>query len=805
MHSHTFRVFISSTFDDLIEERNALQRSVYPKLSALCENHGCRFQAIDLRWGVPQEAGLDQRTADICLQEVRRCRATTPRPNFLILLGSRYGSRTLPREIEASEFQRILLKARDLDLRGRSLLEDWYRLDENRVPAGYYLRSRLEQASVDYKQSDAWLTVEMPLLELLATCAGAIPLPEDDRVKYERSLTEREILTGLLDPLVPDARDHVFAYFREVAAFETLESAQEAEADHLRKFVNFADATQCDLLARQRQQRMKARIEAALEPGHIRKYTASWTGTTVSGDHLPSLCNSVFNDLRTVIEAEVARLTADDPIEAEVAAHRRFAELRGASERFLGRDVLLSRIAEYVSGIEPTRPLVVSGPAGTGKSAILARAAEVARKRFPQAVTVARFIGATPPSVDGRSLLQSLCEELGRKFQIEGPGSLEYRDLVSEFRGRLAWATAERPAIVFIDALDQLSETDNARSLVWLPRQLPQHVRLVVSVLDDSTGAPVGGRSNASRPVDVAAAIRRRSREKDLLPIGDYPKEAADSLLQSWLEAGGRTLKPSQKALVLSAFERCPRPLFLKLAAEEAMRWRSDEQAPRMATADTPDAMLAAIVEQLFDRLSEPSNHGSLLVERSLGYLVAAKNGLTEDEMIGLLSTDREFFDAFIARAKNVGQPLPPGIESLPIAVWVRLYSDLQPYLSSRRADGTTLLAFYHRSLEQAAHKRFLGSPEIAGQRHQHIAKYFTPREPYGFFRLTLEEQRAWAKKLPSEPRPVNIRMVMELPHQLLEVAKLLGKDDAKSFHWDAVAELLLNIHFLEAKAEAPE
>jgi hypothetical protein len=68
---------------------------------------------------------------------------------------------------------------------------------------------------------------------------------------------------------------------------------------------------------------------------------------------------------------------------------------------------------------------------------------------------------------------------------------------------------------------------------------------------------------------------------------------------------------------------------------------------------------------------------------------------------------------------------------------------------------------------------------------------------------LTLDEQRAWAKKLPPEPRPVNIRMVVELPHQLLEVAKLLGKDDAKSPHWDAVADLLLSIHFLEAKAEA--
>ena len=43
----TFRVFVSSTFSDLIEERNALQREGFPRLRQLCMEHGCRFQAID--------------------------------------------------------------------------------------------------------------------------------------------------------------------------------------------------------------------------------------------------------------------------------------------------------------------------------------------------------------------------------------------------------------------------------------------------------------------------------------------------------------------------------------------------------------------------------------------------------------------------------------------------------------------------------------------------------------------------------------------------------------------------------------
>jgi hypothetical protein len=46
--TRTFRVFVSSTFEDLKAERDTLQREVFPKLRTLCEQHGARFQAIDL-------------------------------------------------------------------------------------------------------------------------------------------------------------------------------------------------------------------------------------------------------------------------------------------------------------------------------------------------------------------------------------------------------------------------------------------------------------------------------------------------------------------------------------------------------------------------------------------------------------------------------------------------------------------------------------------------------------------------------------------------------------------------------------
>ncbi len=78
----------------------------------------------------------------------------------------------------------------------------------------------------------------------------------------------------------------------------------------------------------------------------------------------------------------------------------------------------------------------------------------------------------------------------------------------------------------------------------------------------------------------------------------------------------------------------------------------------------------------------------------------------------------------------------------------------------------------------------------------------FHTAESYGFCCLTFEGQRTWAKKL-LEPRLVNNRRVMELPRQLLELAKLLSKDYLRSPHSNAVANLLQEIYFLETNAEA--
>src|SRR2546429_3232875 len=81
-----FRLFISSTFQDLQAERGYLIKYVFPKIRAACRERGIEFTEIDLRWGLTEEDTSLGRIIRTCLEEIDHCR-----PYFLGLLGERYG------------------------------------------------------------------------------------------------------------------------------------------------------------------------------------------------------------------------------------------------------------------------------------------------------------------------------------------------------------------------------------------------------------------------------------------------------------------------------------------------------------------------------------------------------------------------------------------------------------------------------------------------------------------------------------------------------------------------------------------
>src|SRR5215469_2833394 len=182
------RLFVSSTFSDFGGERELLHREVFPAIRDLCQREGFRFQPIDLRWGVPEEASKSHHSIAICLEEVRRCQRESPDLNLMILLGDRYGTISLPEVIPADTFTRLSVH---MEARERALLHQWYREDVNALPPEYVLLPRTS----DYA---SWREIEAPLQAALAHACAAGGLSEDDMLPFVGSITHQEIYHGLL-------------------------------------------------------------------------------------------------------------------------------------------------------------------------------------------------------------------------------------------------------------------------------------------------------------------------------------------------------------------------------------------------------------------------------------------------------------------------------------------------------------------------------------------------------------------------------------------------------------------------------
>jgi len=80
------RIFVSSTFRDMSDERESLTKTVFPKIREMFKEKGIFLTIVDLRWGITEKDTERGDTIGICLTEIDRCR-----PYFLCMLGYRYG------------------------------------------------------------------------------------------------------------------------------------------------------------------------------------------------------------------------------------------------------------------------------------------------------------------------------------------------------------------------------------------------------------------------------------------------------------------------------------------------------------------------------------------------------------------------------------------------------------------------------------------------------------------------------------------------------------------------------------------
>ncbi|MCF0168423.1 MAG: DUF4062 domain-containing protein, partial [Bacteroidales bacterium] len=86
INNRQIRVFISSTFQDMQDERYYLMKRTFPKLRRLAAERDVLLSEVDLRWGITEEESKSGKVVDICLREIENSV-----PFFIGIIGNRYG------------------------------------------------------------------------------------------------------------------------------------------------------------------------------------------------------------------------------------------------------------------------------------------------------------------------------------------------------------------------------------------------------------------------------------------------------------------------------------------------------------------------------------------------------------------------------------------------------------------------------------------------------------------------------------------------------------------------------------------
>lgn len=571
-------IFVSSTFKDMHYERDIIHEKVMPDLNEYAAEYGESVSFCDLRWGVntsdlESEEG-SRKVLSVCLDEIDRCR-----PYMIVILGERYG--WIPEEQLIAE---TIQEKKD------------FALDE-----------------------------------------------------LEKSVTALEIEYGALTQ--KEQLKRTLFYFREFED-ENMPAIYQTEDEH------HAGKLRA----------LKERI-VKLAGGQIKSYTVGWDRERECLTGVGHFAELVIRDIRELLEQEwqeYARLT---PYEKDQRAHWDYAIQKAA--QFGARE---SVVAEYEEKLKKgQRLLVLQGAAGSGKSTLMSRLAVKLSEEGYQVLPI--FCGNTRMSDDTLDLIKGIVhyiedvsclphfeeemhpskqpgedtpdredsdredsdregsgrEESDRKDSDGKEGARNVRAWSDKMAERIAYyeAHAERTLVICVDAVDQLSADEAREKLMFLPTNLSEKVRMIVSCLD-------------------TFALPSISEIERVEPLKDADKRDVVEGITRFL---GRELETCvvDRMIARKASES---PLYLSLLIQRLMMMNKSDFDDITAHGDGMSAITAhqmRLVEQASDTLhgvcvdileTAAERIGGMMAEAAVRYLAVSRHGLRESDLEALLLTD---------------------------------------------------------------------------------------------------------------------------------------------------------------------
>ncbi|WNL16129.1 DUF4062 domain-containing protein [Arcobacter cryaerophilus gv. pseudocryaerophilus] len=793
MQNKTIKFFISSTFKDFIKERNALQNFVFPRLKKLCQDKGFSFQPVDLRWGVTNESSDDNKTMEYCLNEVKRC-SSDPKPNLLILFGQRYGWVPLPSYIESNVFDIIEEKIDNINFtkelfekekeewnkeatkekeekkkkeflnnideankyifknfKLKDLLKEWYIKDLNDKNQKYYLKDKRNTPTL------IWRFIE----KILKTYIQKV---DDTKEKnnydiFHTSATEQEIKLALKKQKVLESKNTIVYHRKfknDTIDKDFIEEEQNEKLEKLEKYLS--DNKSCSLI---KKDSIDLDIYKSLKDEYISIETKSHEEKNYPKDipeYLEDFCESVYNEFKDKINTEIDKYNDDFPttLKIELEQQERFLKSKyfyyidERNERkdindVIGRNKELKEIVNFITDSENTEQYyLLYGKSGTGKTSVMAKALTEIKNKNNKYDIYYRFIGTTAYSTYSRQVFESIYREIESKlsnnenlpkveFEIE---ELKFKKQFQELLQRLD----DKKVVIFLDAIDQF-EDDNDLSI--LLDDLPKNIKIIFSVLYDE---------NKTDNNDYTKYYEKLSNIKNNTKLDILDQSFNIEILKQLLEKDNRTLstnKDNNQQNLVESFIEDQTPLCVKLTYEIVREWTSnediDELKEELPSIDCENKEEELIIK-FFNNVIKKYYVNEELLNFTLGLISASKDGLSETELIDIISNEEKILKSY-DKDQRYQQ-----LNKLPDAIFSKMYYHIQDIFTEKLIDGEMLINPYHRVIEEVIKNYFYKINK--NQLHKKLSDYFY---------LKQDKNKTWNQ------RYYSLRMLSELPYQLYE------------------------------------
>uniref|UniRef100_A0A8C3XMF2 NACHT and WD repeat domain containing 1 n=1 Tax=Chelydra serpentina TaxID=8475 RepID=A0A8C3XMF2_CHESE len=384
---------------------------------------------------------------------------------------------------------------------------------------------------------------------------------------------------------------------------------------------------------------------------------------------------------------------------------------------FCGRQDLLDNILQSIRQNDDHvhTPLILYGPPGCGKTALMCKLSEQVRTLLGQeTVVVIRQLGTSQLSSAIHSLLRDICFQVCLAFgfpPLPVQVTQACSDLILFFHNLLLTVShlGVQSLVLFFDSLDQLIPADGAHKLYWLPKDCPPKVHIVVSTSPAEHG--------------ILETLQEAMPEPEAyFEVGPLSREEGGKMLKVLLASVRRKLSPAQQTVLQHSFPEGGHPLLFKLAFNEARRWASYTLPSALTIATTAQEALHRLCGRLEKR------HGTVLVAHMLGYIASSRNGLSDAELKDILSLDDEVLSEIYQHCS----PPCKTILRFPPLLWAQLRRDIGECLVERQADGFALLGLAHGnpilwipiSFTEVVQNRYLPAQDKT-KRHLLLADFF--------------------------------------------------------------------------------